>query len=432
MNVQVEKQENNMAVLTVEVDAAAWDKAIEGVYRKMRGRINVPGFRKGKAPRKMIEKLYGASIFFEDAANQVIDDTYSDAAEESGEDIVSFPDFEVIQIEADKPLIYTARVALRPPVKLGKYKGIAVEPIDDTVTDEELDGEIEHQRDLNSRMVDVTDRPVQDGDNITLDFDGYIDGKRFDGGKAENHSLRIGSGAFIPGFEEQLVGAEIEQPVSVTVTFPDDYHEESLRGREAVFKCIVHTIREKQLPELDDDYASDYSEFETFAEYKEDMKKKLSDRKRETGERERENKVLAEIVADSDIELPEAMVESNIAMTLRDTERNLRMQGLTLQQYAQYTGQSVEGIREQLKPDVEKRLKGSLALSEIAKQEGLTLSDEEFEEELKRIADDYHMEPDKYRERLTNGQLKEIRENAAIERALKYVVEQAKEKKEKK
>ncbi len=429
MNVQVEKQENNMAVLTIEIDADTFEKAIDKAYRANRGRINVPGFRKGKAPRQMIEKIYGAGIFLEDAANDVIDETYADAAEESGEDIVSMPEIAVTQVEAKKPLIYTATVALRPPVKLGKYKGIKVGKIDDTVTDEELDAEIDRQRGLNARSIDVTDRPVKDGDTVTLDFEGFVDGIAFEGGKGENYPLTIGSGSFIPGFEEKLIGAELEKPVDVEVTFPEDYHEESLKGKPAVFKCVVHGIREKELPALDDDFASDVSEFETLAEYKEDVKKKLSDKKRQEAEKEREDTAIEEIVADCEVELPEAMIDSNINMMIRDYAMQLSYQGLSLEQYLQYSGQNMDGLRDQMRPNVVKRLKSALVLGEIAKKEDLTLSDEDFDEVIKKQAEDYKMDPEDLKKRLSKAQLKEIRENAEIEKAVKFVMEQAKEKK---
>ncbi|MCR4762333.1 MAG: trigger factor [Lachnospiraceae bacterium] len=429
MSVKVEKQDNNMALLTIEIDADTLEQAIDKAYRASRGRINVPGFRKGKAPRKMIEKLYGAGIFYEDAANDVIDSTYSDAAEDSGEEIVSMPEIAVVQVESGKPFIYTAKVALRPPVKLGKYKGIKVSKIDDTVSDEELTAEIERVRGMNARSVDVTDRPVKDGDTVTLDFEGFIDGEAFEGGKGENYPLTIGSGSFIPGFEEKLIGAEIDKELDVEVTFPEDYHEESLRSKEAVFKCTVHGIREKELPELNDDYASDVSEFETFAEYQEDVKKKLSEKKHADAEKEREDQVIDEIVADSELELPEAMVESNIDMTMRNYAQQLRMQGLSLEQYIQYTGQTVEAMRDQMKPSVEKRLKGALVLEEIARKEDLRVSDEELEEILQKQADDYKMSLDELKKLLSRAQIREIRENSEIEKATKFVMEQVKEKK---
>ncbi len=429
MNVQVEKQENNMALLTIEIDAETFEQAVDKAYRANRGRINVPGFRKGKAPRKMIEKLYGAGVFFEDAANDTIDSTYADAAEESGEDIVSMPELAVTQLESGKPFIYTARVALRPPVKLGKYKGIKVVKIDDSVTDEEVDAEVDRVRTMNARSIEVTDRPVQDKDTVTLDFEGFVDGVPFEGGKGEGYPLTIGSGSFIPGFEEKLIGAEIDKPVDVEVTFPEDYHEESLKGKPAVFKCVVHAIRAKELPELNDEYASDISEFETLAEYKEDVKKKLAEKKRADAEKERENKIVEEIAADSEVELPDAMVDTNVDMMIRDYARQLQMQGLSLDQYMKFSGQSLDDLREQMRPGVIKRLKSSLILGEIAKQEGLTLSDEDLEEVLKKQAEDYKMEVEDLKKMLSKSQLKEIRENSEIEKALKFIVEQAKEKK---
>lgn len=429
MNVQVEKQENNMALLTIEIDAETFEQAVDKAYRANRGRINVPGFRKGKAPRKMIEKLYGAGVFFEDAANDTIDSTYADAAEESGEDIVSMPELAVTQLESGKPFIYTARVALRPPVKLGKYKGIKVDKIDDSVTDEEVDAEVDRVRTMNARSIEVTDRPVQDKDTVTLDFEGFVDGVPFEGGKGEGYPLTIGSGSFIPGFEEKLIGAEIDKPVDVEVTFPEDYHEESLKGKPAVFKCVVHAIRAKELPELNDEYASDISEFETLAEYKEDVKKKLAEKKRADAEKERENKIVEEIAADSEVELPDAMVDTNVDMMIRDYARQLQMQGLSLDQYMKFSGQSLDDLREQMRPGVIKRLKSSLILGEIAKQEGLTLSDEDLEEVLKKQAEDYKMEVEDLKKMLSKSQLKEIRENSEIEKALKFIVEQAKEKK---
>lgn len=427
MNVQVEKQEKNMAVLTVEIDEDVFEKAIDKVYRASKGRINVPGFRKGKAPRKMIEKLYGAGIFYEDAANEVVDDTYSDAAEQSGEDIVSLPQIEVTQAESGKKMIYKATVALRPPVKLGKYKGLKVSKIDDSISDEELDKEIERVRALNGRSVEVTDRPVKDGDTVSLDYEGFVDGTPFEGGKGENHPLTIGSGAFIPGFEEKLIGAEIEKPLDVEVTFPEEYHEKSLAGKAAVFKCVVHSIREKELPELNDEYASDISEFETLAEYKEDVKKKLSDKKREEESKKREDTLLDEVVADSEVELPDAMIDSNIELMIRDYARNLRYQGLSLEQFFQYTGQTLDGMKEQMRPDTVKRLKGSLVLEAIAREEGLKTTDEEFAEEIKKRAEQAHMEADQYEGMLSNGQKRELRENLEIDKAMKFIVEQAKE-----
>ena len=308
MSVQVEKLEKNMAKLTIEVAAEELEKAIEAAYQKNKSKISIPGFRKGKVPRQMIERMYGKEVFYEDAANALIPDAYEKALDECEEDIVSSPSIDVVQIEAGKPFIFTAEVALKPEVKLGKYKGVKVEKADITVTDEEVDAEINKERENNARNIEVTDRAVKDGDITTLDFEGFVDGVAFEGGKGENYPLTIGSGAFIPGFEEQLIGAEIGKEVEVNVTFPEDYQAEDLKGKAAVFKCTVKEIKEKQLPELDDEFASEVSEFETLAEYKADVKGKLEERKAKEAKDAKEAAVIEEIVKDSEMEIPEAML----------------------------------------------------------------------------------------------------------------------------
>ena len=432
MNVQVEKQENNIAVLTVEVETEVFEKAVEKVYRETRNRINVPGFRKGKAPRKVIEKMYGKDVFWGDAVNDVVEDSYSEAVEKSGEDVVSMPEIEIVSFGDGEPAVYKAKVALKPPVGLGKYKGIKVEPIDDSVSDAEIDEEIEKQRNMNARMIDVTDRPARDGDTVIFDFEGFVDGTPFDGGKADNYSLTLGSGQFIPGFEEKLVGAEIDKPLDVEVTFPEDYHEESLKGKPAVFKCVIHGIREKELPEVNDDFAADVSEFETLKEYREDISRKLAEHKKKEGENARQEQILDEIIADSEIELPEMMIDTNVNMSLRRTEMSLRYQGLTLEQYLAYSGQTVDSVKEQMRPGVIKQLKGSLVLEEIAKKEGLALTDEEFDEEIAKRAEERRMDKEEFRKSLGESGEKELRDNGAVEKALKFIVEQAKETKSKK
>ena len=317
-------------------------------------------------------------------------------------------------------------------MSLGKYKGIKVEPIDDSVSDAEIDEEIEKQRNMNARMIDVTDRPAKDGDTVIFDFEGFVDGVAFDGGKADNYSLTLGSGQFIPGFEEKLVGAEIDKPLDVDVTFPEDYHEESLKGKPAVFKCVVHGIRQKELPEVNDDFAADVSEFETLKEYKEDISKKLAEHKKQEGENARQEKILDEIIADSEIELPEMMIDTNVNMSLRRTEMSLRYQGLTLEQYLAYSGQTIDSVKEQMRPGVIKQLKGSLVLEEIAKKEDLALTDEEFEEAVAKRAEERRMDKEEYRKSLGESGEKELRDNGAVEKALKFIVEQAKETKSKK
>ncbi len=432
MNVQVEKQENNIAVLTVDVETEVFEKAVDKVYRETKNRINVPGFRKGKAPRKVIEKMYGKDVFWGDAVNDVVDGSYSEAVEKSGEDVVSMPEIEIVSFGEGEPVVYKAKVALKPPVGLGKYKGIKVDPIDDSVSDAEIDEEIEKQRNMNARMIDVTDRPAKDGDTVIFDFEGFVDGVAFDGGKADNYSLTLGSGQFIPGFEEKLVGAEIDKPLDVEVTFPEDYHEESLKGKPAVFKCVVHGIRQKELPEVNDDFAADVSEFETLKEYREDVSKKLAEHKKKEGENARQEQILDEIIADSEIELPEMMIDTNVSMSLRRTEMSLRYQGLTLEQYLAYSGQTVDSVKEQMRPGVIKQLRASLVLEEIAKKENLALTDEEFEETVAKRAEESRMDKETFRKNLGEAGEKELRDNGAVEKALKFIVEQAKETKSKK
>ena len=310
MSLQVEKLEKNMAKLTIEASAEDLEKAIEQAYQKQKKQISIPGFRKGKVPRQMVDKMYGKEVFYEDAANALIPDAYDKALEECEEDIVSSPKIEVTQIEAGKTFIFTATVALKPEVKLGKYKGVKVDKIDTTVTDEEVDAEINKERENNARNITVEDRPVKDGDMTTLDFEGFVDGVAFEGGKGENYPLTIGSGAFIPGFEEQLVGAEIGKEVEVKVTFPEDYQAENLKGKDAVFKCTIKEIKEKQLPELDDEFASEVSEFETLAEYKEDIKKNLTEKKEKDAKNAKEDAAIQAAVEASEMEIPEAMLET--------------------------------------------------------------------------------------------------------------------------
>ena len=382
MSVQVEKLEKNMAKLTIEVAAEELEKAIEAAYQKNKSKISIPGFRKGKVPRQMIERMYGKEVFYEDAANALIPDAYEKALDECEEDIVSSPSIDVVQIEAGKPFIFTAEVALKPEVKLGKYKGVKVEKADITVTDEEVDAEINKERENNARNIEVTDRAVKDGDITTLDFEGFVDGVAFEGGKGENYPLTIGSGAFIPGFEEQLIGAEIGKEVEVNVTFPEDYQAEDLKGKAAVFKCTVKEIKEKQLPELDDEFASEVSEFETLAEYKADVKGKLEERKAKEAKDAKEAAVIEEIVKDSEMEIPEAMLATQQRQMVDEFAQRIQMQGLSIDQYFQFTGSSYEQMIEQVKPQAEKRIQSRLVLEAVAKAENITATDEDYEDEL--------------------------------------------------
>ena len=428
MSVQVEKLEKNMAKLTIEVAPEELEKAIEGAYQKNKSKISVPGFRKGKVPRQMIERMYGKEVFYEDAVNALIPEAYEKAVDECEEEIVSSPKIEVAQVEAGKPFIFTAEVALKPEVKLGKYKGVKVEKADTEVTDEEVDKEIDKERESNARNIDVTDRAVKDGDIVTLDFEGFVDGTAFEGGKGENYPLTIGSGTFIPGFEEQLVGAEIGKETEVNVTFPEDYQAEDLKGKAAVFKCTVKEIKEKELPTLDDEFASEVSEFETLAEYKADIRGRLEERKAKAAREEKEAAVIEEIIKDSDMEIPEAMIETQQRQMIDEFAQRIQMQGLTLEQYFQFTGASYDQMIEQVKPQAEKRIQSRLVLEAVAAAEKIEATEEDYEEELKSMAEAYQMEVDKVKELLPEKSVQQIKEDIAVKKAAEFVVDNAKEK----
>ncbi len=431
MSLQVEKLEKNMAKLTIEAGAEDLEKAIEKAYQKQKSQISIPGFRKGKVPRQMVEKIYGKEVFYEDAANELIPDAYDKALEECEEDIVSSPKIEVTQIEAGKPFIFTATVALKPEVKLGKYKGVKVDKIDTEVTEEELNAELDKEREKNARNITVTDRPVKDGDITTLDFEGFVDGVAFEGGKGENYPLTIGSGAFIPGFEEQLVGVEIGKEVEVKVTFPEDYHAEDLKGKEAVFKCTVKEIKEKELPELDDEFASEVSEFETLAEYKEDVKKNLTEQKEKDAKNAKEEAAVKAVVEASEMEIPEAMLETQQKQMVEEFAQRITMQGLSMEQYFQFTGTSYERLVEQVKPQAEERIKSRLVLEAVAKAENLEATEGDYEKELETMAEVYQMEVDKVRDLMGDREKKNIMLDLAVRKAAEFVADNAKESKAK-
>ena len=428
MSVQVEKLEKNMAKLTIEVSAAEFEKALEDAFLKNKNKISVPGFRKGKVPRQMVEKMYGPEIFYEDAANALIPDAYSKALDECEEDIVSSPEIDVTQIEKGKSFIFTATVALKPEVKLGKYKGVKVEAAEVTVTDEEVDAKIEKERENNARTIEVTDRPVKDGDMTVLDFEGFVDGVAFDGGKGENYPLTIGSGAFIPGFEEQLVGAEIGKEVEVNVTFPEDYQAEELKGKASVFKCTIKEIKEKELPALDDEFASEVSEFDTLEEYKKDVKETLTIEKEKAARDAKEAAVIDAIIADSDMDIPEAMVTTQQKQMIDEFAQRMQMQGLSMEQYFQFTGATLDKMMEQVKPQAETRIKSRLVLEAVAAKEGIEATEEDYEEEIKTMAEVYQMEPDKIKEMLPEKSVKGIKEDIAVKKAAEFVVNNAKAK----
>ncbi|MCH5255070.1 MAG: trigger factor [Lachnospiraceae bacterium] len=428
MSLQVEKLEKNMAKLTIEASAEDLEKAINSAYQKQKGKISIPGFRKGKVPRQIIEKMYGKEVFYEDAANILIPEAYDKALEECEEEIVSSPQIDVTQIEAGKPFIFTATVALKPEVKLGKYKGVKVDKADLEVTEEEINEVIEKERDNNARNVSVEDRAVQDGDMTVIDFEGFVDGTAFDGGKGENYPLTIGSGAFIPGFEEQLVGANIGEEVEVKVTFPEDYHAENLKGKDAVFKCTVKEIKMKELPDVDDEFASEVSEFDTLAEYKEDVKKKLEEDKAKAAKDAKEEAVIQAIIDDSEMEVPEAMVETQQRQMLDEFAQRISMQGLSMEQYFQFTGTNYQQMLEQVKPQAEKRIKSRLVMEAVAAAEKLEVTDEEYDKEVETMAEVYQMDVSKVKEMLGEKEAKNIRLDLAVRKAAEFVVENAKEK----
>ena len=428
MSLQVEKLEKNMAKLTIEVGADRLDKAIESAYQRQKGKISIPGFRKGKVPRQIVEKMYGKEVFYEDAANMLIQDAYAEALDECEEDIVSSPKIEVTQIEAGKPFIFTAEVALKPEVKLGKYKGVKVEKSETAVTDEEVDEVIERERENNARNISVEDRAVKDGDMTVLDFEGFVDGVAFEGGKGENYPLTIGSGAFIPGFEEQLVGAEIGKEVEVKVTFPEDYQSEDLKGKAAVFKCTVKEIKEKELPELDDEFAGEVSEFDTLAEYKEDVKKNLEEKKVKEAKENKEREAVEAVVDLSEMDIPEAMIETQQRQMVDEFAQRITMQGLSMEQYFQFTGTNYQQMIENVKPQAEKRIQSRLVLEAIAAAENIVVSDEEFDKEIETMAEVYQMDASKVKEMLGEKEMKNIRQDLAVRKAAEFVAENAKEK----
>lgn len=427
MSLQIEKLEHNMAKLTIEVGTDELEKALEKAYQKNKFKLNVPGFRKGKVPRKLIEKMYGVEVFYEDAANAIIPDAYDQALEECTEEIVSSPKIEVTAIEAGKGMTFTAEVALKPEVTLGKYKGVKIDKIDTAVTDEEVMAAIEKERESNAREINVTDRPVKSGDDTIIDFEGFVDGVAFDGGKGENYPLTIGSGAFIPGFEDALIGANLNENVDVNVTFPEDYQASELAGKPAVFKCVIKEIKEKELPELDDEFASEVSEFDTLEEYKADTKKNLEERKIADAKRQKMDAALDAVIADAQMDIPEAMIATTQRQMMDEYSQNMRMQGISLEQYMKYTGIDADTLMDQLKPQAESRIKARLVLGAVAAAEKIEASEEDLEEEIKTMAEAYGMEVDKVKELLGESGRKSVMEDICIKKAQEFIADNAKE-----
>ena len=427
MSVTVEKLEKSMAKLTIKVSAEDFDKAVNKVYLKQRTRISVPGFRKGKAPRKLIEQMYGTGVFLEDAINDMINSSYPEAAQgsEIANEISSNPDIELVQAEAGKPLIYTATVAVKPPVSLGKYKGVEVEKIDVSVSDEEVEAELSAEQEKNASYNEITDRPVADGDKVNLNFEGFVDGVAFEGGKGEDYPLTIGSGSFIPGFEEQLIGAEIGKEIEVNVTFPENYQSAELAGKPAVFKCTVLKITEKVLPELNDEFADDVSEFSTLEEYKADIRKNLEVKKEEKAKTEKENKVIDAIIADSEIEIPEPMLKAQQEQIVDEFAQRLQSQGLNIDQYFSYIGGSREKMMEEVKDQADKRIRTRLVLEEIVKAENIVATEEDFEVELGKLAEAYGTDVDTVKKIFEGREKDRMMEDIAVQKAVSFVADNA-------
>lgn len=424
MSVKVENLEKSMAKITVEVDAADFEKAIKKAYDKDKNRFNIPGFRKGHAPLSMIEKMFGEQVFYEDALNVVLDETYPDAAKESQLDIVSRPEIGVDQIGKGKNLIYTATVAVKPEVKLGEYKGVTVEKADTTITAEEIEKRLDREREKNARTVEV-EREIKKDDIAKIDFTGYVDDKEFEGGKGEDYDLTIGSGTFIPGFEDQLIGHKAGEEVDVNVTFPEEYGAKELAGKPALFKVTVKSVKEKQIPEADDEFASEVSEFDTLDEYKKELEKQLKEEKEKQATTANENAVVAKVVENAEVELPEPMIESQLDNMYYDYAMRLQQQGIPMDQYLKITGLTADKIREQMKPSAEKNLKNSLVIEAVMNKENVTVSDERLEEEFKKVADQYKMKYEDLMKSVSDKEKEDMRRQVAFQETVDLLVSEA-------
>ena len=427
MSLQVEKMEKNMAKLTIEVAAEDLEKAMQNAYQKAKGRISIPGFRKGKAPRKMIEQMYGKGVFLEDAVNALIPEHYSKALAECELEIVSQPTIDITQAEPGKAFIFTAEVATKPEVTLGDYKGVEVPKTEITVTDEDVDAEIKKEQEKNSRTINVEDRGAQLQDVVTIDFEGSVDGVPFDGGQATEYPLTLGSNTFIPGFEDQLVGAKVGDDVDVKVTFPEEYQAKELAGKEAIFKCAVKKIEAKELPELDDDFAKDVSEFDTLAEYKEHVKTNLVERKENEAKRAKEDAAVDKVIENAQMDIPEAMLMTQCRQMLDDFSRRMQSQGLSMDQYFQFTGMTAEKMMEDMKPQALKRIQTRLVLEKVAEAENIQPTEEEVNEEISKMAEAYNMEADKLKELLGERELEQMKKDMAVQKAVTVIADAAKE-----
>lgn len=428
MSVKVEKLEKNMAKLTIEVPAEELEKAVEAAYQKNKKSISIPGFRKGKVPRAMIEKMYGKGVFLDEAANAVIPKAYEKAYDECGEEIVSSPEIDVVTLEPGQAFVFTATVALKPEVTLGKYKGVKIDKIETGVTDEEIDEIIERERENNARTKTVEDRPIKDQDIAVIDFEGFVDGTAFEGGKGENYELVIGSHSFIDTFEEQLIGKKIGDEAEVNVTFPEKYQSEELAGKPAMFKVTIKNIKEKELPEVDDEFASEVSEFDTLAEYKEDVKKNLAEKKEKEAKDQKEMAAIDAVIADSQMEIPDAYIQTIQKQMVDEFAQRIQMQGLSMEQYLRITGTNLAAMQEQIKPQALKRIQSRLVLEAVVDAEKIEASEEDFEKEVARLAEAYKMETDQVKEMIGETGKKEIMKDLAVTKAAEFVTENAKEK----
>ena len=426
MSVQVEKLEKNMAKLTVEVSAEDFKAAIKKAFNKNKNRFAIPGFRKGKAPQAMIEKMYGEGVFYEDAADEAINASYAEAMKESGLDIVSRPEVTIEKIGKDEPFVYSALVAVKPEVTLGQYKGVEVEKADASVSAEDVEAELKKVQEQNSRLVSVEDRAVADGDQTVIDFEGFVDGKGFEGGKAEDYPLTIGSHSFIDTFEEQLIGKKIGEECEVNVTFPTEYHAADLAGKPATFKVTVKEIKVKELPELNDEFASEVSEFDTLDEYKKDVEKKLAEKKEIEANSKNEDAVVAKVVENATMEIPDKMIDAQAENMVQDMARRMQSQGLSLDMYLKYTGMTVEQMKEQARPDAEKRIRTRLVLEAVAKAENIQISDEKVDEEVAKMAEAYKMEVEKLKSYMSESDVKQMKEDLAVQQAVDLLVAEAK------
>lgn len=428
MSVQVEKLEESMAKLTITVEAAKFDAAVDSAYQKNKGKIALPGFRKGKAPRAMIEKMYGTGVFFEDAANELIPEAYETAAKESELEIVAQPEIEVTQMDKGTDFIFTATVAIKPEVTLGDYKGIEVEKKEAEVSEEEITAEIDKAREANSRLITIEDRATEDGDTVIIDFDGYVDGKQFEGGYAEDYTLVLGSHSFIDNFEDQLVGKNLGEDVEVNVTFPEEYHVDELKGKPALFKVKIKEIQKKELPELDDDFAQDVSDFDTLDEYKADVEKKILENKENQIKREQEDQIIEKIIENAQMEIPQQMIAAQTRQMTQEFAQRLQSQGLSLEQYMQFTGLTPQKMMEDLEPQALKRIQSRLVLEAVVAAENIEASDEEIDKELENMASMYQMEIDKLKELIGDDEKKQIGMDLAVQKAVEFVVKEAVEK----